>query len=66
MNNQQAFALANDFLRTFIESQDIPPGGTSGTAASHGEKTAQFLTALHRTMFDYFRGIDDGKESPLS
>ena len=61
MNNQQALGLANDFLRAFVENQEIPPGGTTGTAASHGEKTAQFLTALHRTMYEYFRQLDDAK-----
>ena len=33
-------------------------GGTSGSAASHGEKTAQFLTAMHRTLYEYFRQAD--------
>jgi hypothetical protein len=61
MNDQQALGLANDFLRAFVENQDIPPGSTTGTAASHGEKTAQFLTAMHRTMYDYFRGLEDAK-----
>ena len=61
MNNQAALALANDFLRAFIQSQEIPPGGTTGTAKDHGEKTAQFLNAIHRTMYDYFRQLDDGK-----
>ncbi len=61
MNNQAALALANDFLRAFVESQEIPSGGTTGTARDHGEKTAQFLTAIHRTMYDYFRQLDDGK-----
>ena len=32
-------------------------GGTSGSAASHGEKTAQFLTAMHRTLYEYFKSF---------
>lgn len=59
MNHQAALALANDMLRAFIASQDIPPGGTTGTAASHGEKTAEFLTAMHRTLYAYFRGVEE-------
>jgi hypothetical protein len=59
MNHQAALALANDMLRAFIESQDIPPGGTGGTAASHGEKTGEFLAALHRTLYAHFRQVDD-------
>ena len=58
MDTDKALALANDMLKAFVESQEIPPGGTTGTAASHGEKTAQFLAAMHRTLFDYFRGLD--------
>lgn len=61
MNNHLALSLANDFLKAFIESQEIPPGGTTGTAASHGQKTGEFLTALHRAMYDYFRQVDDSK-----
>jgi hypothetical protein len=59
MDTDKALALANDMLKTFVESQEIPPGGTTGSAASHGEKTAQFLTAMHRALFDYFRGLED-------
>ncbi|HET7731772.1 MAG TPA: hypothetical protein VFK48_17245 [Usitatibacter sp.] len=55
MTDKDAFKLATDLLAKFIESQEIPPGGTSGSAASHGEKTAQFLTAMHRTLYEYFR-----------
>lgn len=55
MNDKDAFKLATDLLATFIEHQEIPPGGTSGSAASHGEKTAQFLTAMHRALYQYFR-----------
>jgi len=58
MSNTEAFKLATDLVRTFIESQEIPPGGTTGTARDHGEKTAQFLTAMHRTFYDYFRQIE--------
>lgn len=58
MNDKDAFKLATDLLASFIEHQEIPPGGTTGSAASHGEKTAQFLTAMHRALFDYFRQVD--------
>ncbi|HZZ92909.1 MAG TPA: hypothetical protein VFE23_10115 [Usitatibacter sp.] len=59
MERSQAFALATDLLKSFVESQDIPPGGTTGTARDHGEKTAQFLAGLHRTLFEYFRQCED-------
>lgn len=59
MNHQAALALANDLLRAFIESQEIPPGGTTGTAASHGEKTGDFLAALHRRLYEHFRGLEE-------
>ena len=58
MSKTEAFKLATELVRVFIESQEIPPGGTTGTAKDHGEKTAQFLTAMHRTLFDYFRQLD--------
>ncbi len=56
MDDTEAFKLATDMLALFIEHQDIPPGGTSGTAKEHGEKTAQFLAAMHRTLYAYFKG----------
>jgi len=59
MNHQMAVALANELLQAFVENQDIPPGGTSGTAASHGEKTGEFLAALHRTLYQYFRQLEE-------
>jgi hypothetical protein len=59
MNSAKALLLANEMLKTFIESQEIPPGGSSGTAISHGEKTAQFLTAMHRELLEYFGKVDD-------
>lgn len=59
MNHQAALALANDMLRAFIESQEIPPGGTTGTAASHGEKTGEFLIGIHRALYAYFRAIEE-------
>ncbi|HET7730573.1 MAG TPA: hypothetical protein VFK48_11120 [Usitatibacter sp.] len=59
MTDKDAFKLATDLLAKFIESQEIPPGGTSGSAASHGEKTAQFLTAMHRTLYAYFRQAEE-------
>lgn len=58
MSKSEAFKLATELTRTFIESQEIPPGGTTGTAKDHGEKTAQFLTAMHRTFYDYFRQVE--------
>lgn len=60
MNDVQAYATATEMLKTFIESQDIPPGGTTGTARMHGEKTAEFLAGLHRGLYEYFRQ-DPGK-----
>jgi hypothetical protein len=58
MSKTEAFKLATDLVRTFIESQEIPPGGTTGTAKDHGEKTAQFLAEMHRTLYDYFRQVE--------
>jgi hypothetical protein len=63
MNKAEAFTLATGIVKTFIESQEIPPGGTTGTAKDHGEKTAQFLTAMHRTLYDYFVGFSRGSGS---
>jgi hypothetical protein len=59
MKSDKALALANEMLKAFIESQEIPPGGTGGTAIAHGEKTAQFLTAMHRALHEYFRQLED-------
>jgi hypothetical protein len=59
MHKAKAFALATDLLNRFVESQDIPPGGTKGSAREHGEKTAEFLAGLHRGLFDYFRECED-------
>jgi hypothetical protein len=61
VNHQAALALANDMLRAFVENQEIPPGGTTGTAASHGQKTGEFLAALHRALYEYFRGIEEAR-----
>jgi hypothetical protein len=58
MNDKIAQQYANDLLKTFVESQDIPGGGTTGTATEHGVKTAQFLIGLHKTLHEYFRGLD--------
>ena len=60
MNDLQAYATATEMLKSFIESQDIPPGGTTGTARMHGEKTAEFLAGLHHGLYEYFRR-DPGK-----
>lgn len=58
MNHADAFRIATELLTAFVQSQEIPGGGTSGTAESHGRKTAQFLTAMHRELYEYFRQID--------
>ncbi len=55
MKDADAFKLATELLQLFIESQEIPPGGTTGTAASHGQKTGEFLAALHKSLYEYFR-----------
>lgn len=59
MKSDKALALANEMLKAFIESQEIPPGGTTGSASAHGEKTGQFLTAMHRALHEYFKQIED-------
>jgi hypothetical protein len=59
MKSHDALTLANELLRAFVENQEIPPGGASGTAASHGQKTGEFLTALHRALYDYFRRLEE-------
>lgn len=59
MKKAEALRRADDLVKAFVESQEIPPGGTSGTAAEHGEKTAQFIAAIHRGLFEYFRQLDD-------
>jgi len=58
MNDKIAQQYANDLLKAFVERQDIPGGGTTGTATDHGVKTAQFLIGLHKTLHEYFRGLD--------
>lgn len=55
MDDAEAFRTATDLLASFIECQDIPSGGTAGTAASHGQKTGEFLAALHKALYDYFK-----------
>jgi len=59
MDKAKAFALATDILSRFVESQEIPPGGTTGTARVHGEKTAEFLAGLHRGLYAYFLEAED-------
>jgi len=59
MDKAKAFVHATEMLERFIESQDIPPGGTTGTARMHGEKTAEFLAGLHRGLYDYFLSCTD-------
>jgi hypothetical protein len=54
MKEDKAFRLANEMLARFIQSQDIPPGGTGGSAASHGQKTGEFLAALHKSLYEYY------------
>jgi hypothetical protein len=60
LKDAEALRRADELVRTFVENQDIPPGGTTGTAAEHGEKTAQFIVAIHRVLLEYFKGLDDG------
>ncbi|HXS52430.1 MAG TPA: hypothetical protein VN782_07860 [Usitatibacter sp.] len=58
MNDKIAQQYANDLLKAFVQSQDIPGGGATGTATDHGVKTGQFLIGLHKTLHEYFRGLD--------
>lgn len=58
MKNAEAFQLATEIVASFVAHQEIPPGGTTGSAASHGEKTAQFIAAMHRELHAYFRGVE--------
>jgi hypothetical protein len=60
MKNSEALRRADELVKAFVENQDIPPGGTSGTAADHGAKTAQFIAAIHRGLYEYFLGLDEG------
>ena len=60
MKDSDAFRLATEMLGRFVDSQEIPPGGTSGSAASHGQKTGEFLAALHKALYDYFREAGSG------
>ena len=59
MTNSEALRRTDELVKAFVENQEIPPGGTTGTAAQHGEKTAQFIAAIHRGLYDYFRQLDD-------
>lgn len=59
MDPRIALKRADDLLMAFVQSQDIPGGGTTGTANEHGVKTAQFLIGLHRTLHEYFKGLDE-------
>ena len=59
MDDRIALKRADDLLMAFVQSQDIPGGGTTGTATEHGVKTAQFLIGLHKTLHEYFRGLED-------
>ena len=59
MENGRALKRADELLMAFVQSQEIPGGGTTGTANEHGAKTAQFLVGLHRTLHEYFKGVDD-------
>jgi hypothetical protein len=62
LKHSEALRRADELVKAFVESQEIPPGGTSGTAAEHGEKTAQFIAAIHRVLYEYFKRLDDGQE----
>jgi hypothetical protein len=59
MDPRIALKRADDLLMAFVQAQDIPGGGTTGTATDHGVKTAQFLIGIHRTLLDYFKGLQD-------
>jgi hypothetical protein len=59
MDNRAALKRADELLMAFVQSQDIPGGGATGTANEHGVKTAQFLIGIHRTLHEYFKGIDE-------
>ena len=59
MKYSEALRRADELVKAFVENQEIPPGGTSGSAADHGEKTAQFIAAIHRGLLEYFRQVDD-------
>lgn len=59
MDKARAFAHATELLQRFVDSQDIPPGGTKGTAREHGEKTAEFLAGLHRGLYEYFLACEE-------
>lgn len=58
MDDRIALQRADDLLMAFVQSQEIPGGGTTGTATEHGVKTAQFLIGIHRTLHEYFRGLE--------
>ena len=59
LKHAEALQRADELVKAFVESQDIPPGGTGGTAADHGAKTAQFIAAIHRGLYDYFLQLDE-------
>ena len=59
MDHGTALKRADELLMAFVQSQDIPGGGTTGTATDHGEKTAQFLIGIHRTLLEYFEGVEE-------
>jgi hypothetical protein len=60
MDDAQALRRADELLMAFVQSQEIPGGGTTGTATEHGVKTAQFLVGLHRTLHEYFKAMPEG------
>jgi len=57
MDDSRALLRADELLKAFVQSQEIPPGATSGTATDHGVKTAQFLIGIHKTLHEYFKGL---------
>jgi hypothetical protein len=58
MEHRIALKRADDLLMAFVQSQEIPGGGTTGTATDHGVKTAQFHIGIHKTLVEYFEGVD--------
>ena len=57
MEEARALQRADEILMAFVQSQEIPGGGTTGTATDHGVKTAQFLIGIHKTLHEYFKSL---------
>jgi hypothetical protein len=57
MDDARALQRADELLIAFVQGQEIPAGGTTGTATEHGVKTAQFLIGIHKTLHEYYKGL---------